>query len=71
MWDDIYKAPPSLLFKVFSRGVRGEEHLGQQQGQLCKGLHIKRTKEAIQAYLEGDEYAASFERFVGIQQIEA
>lgn len=31
---------------------------------------IKRTKEAIEAYLEGNDHAVSFERFVGIQQIE-
>jgi hypothetical protein len=34
-----------LFFKVFARGVRGEEHLGQQQGHLCNGLRGKGEKQ--------------------------
>jgi hypothetical protein len=33
--------PAVFVFKVFPLGVRGEEHLGQQQGQLRKTLPVR------------------------------
>jgi predicted RNase H-like HicB family nuclease len=31
---------------------------------------LKRTKEAIEAYLENEDIAGSYDEFVGVQQIE-